>query len=707
MGKISFNNFKAFGEKPQTFSSKPITLIYGPNSIGKSSLLHGLLYFFYTTKNGEISPKDTTFAGDKVDFGGFKNFIHNHQEDGKITYEFTYSDIDEISKILGINLKEMRKINPYAQSLTEEIIEEKIAKYNKIHIIKFDDIVNYLQTVEIFKTKSKRRFLGFFYDKEHNMYYSEYSMQLGKILLDMHNYAYVDLKNIYKKKDGFKSKLRNIFRKIELIDFIHTILDCEKILKKILNPNEDTSELNIRNKDGGREFLKIIDTEYQELYSENDDFIKFCTEFKVFSVEDIVETIRKIEIFSKIENITLKLDLKNKKKTILVDINNLPWLEIDYDGKVKIHDENILAKLSKEDLLPLELENLNSIGKIIIKSGGTSSSKGKKAVFLKEDIEYPMSKLNISPYALLNNINRYFSELKLQYFSPLRYYPDRDKLKQQIAKQKNKKDIKKYSIFNFLNQFLAEYIVAHTFHVKNKYNIFIKIMHIPMMDLSEVMKKAIIIDSLNKISFINIKQKETSTAKNIWDELIRSKFGIEKLNNWFSDDKKLRTKYKIAIKENKKTKELKFIDLKNDIEVTPRDMGLGVSQVLPILVASQNFQDTTLFLEQPELHLHPAVQCELADEFIKSARESGNRFYIETHSEHLLLRIMKRLRYSDEGRLKEDDPLYLTPSDICLLYVDNNGKTTYIKELELDKDGSLLDAWPNGFFEEGYKERFE
>ena len=54
----------------------------------------------------------------------------------------------------------------------------------------------------------------------------------------------------------------------------------------------------------------------------------------------------------------------------------------------------------------------------------------------------------------------------------------------------------------------------------------------------------------------------------------------------------------------------------------------------------------------------------------------------------------------------EGDELYLNPNDVCLLYVDNNGSFTYLNELELNEDGSLLDPWPNGFFEEGLNERF-
>ena len=66
---------------------------------------------------------------------------------------------------------------------------------------------------------------------------------------------------------------------------------------------------------------------------------------------------------------------------------------------------------------------------------------------------------------------------------------------------------------------------------------------------------------------------------------------------------------------------------------------------------------------------------------------------------------MKRMRQTAEGTL-EDDTLSLTPEDVSILYVDADENKTYILELELDEDGSLLDPWPGGFFEEGFKERF-
>jgi hypothetical protein len=149
-----------------------------------------------------------------------------------------------------------------------------------------------------------------------------------------------------------------------------------------------------------------------------------------------------------------------------------------------------------------------------------------------------------------------------------------------------------------------------------------------------------------------------------------------------------------------------FIDKRTNIQVHNREIGLGLTQLLPIVSKAFVEKESIIAIEQPELHLHPALQCEIADIFIQSYKDNDNEFLIETHSEHLLLRIMKRMRQTSEGILSKDDRLALTPDDVCLLYVDNDGESTYLQELRLSDKGTLLDHWPHGFFEEGYKERF-
>ncbi len=190
-------------------------------------------------------------------------------------------------------------------------------------------------------------------------------------------------------------------------------------------------------------------------------------------------------------------------------------------------------------------------------------------------------------------------------------------------------------------------------------------------------------------------------VRSMWVDLYLDEKKRELINSWLSDPKKLKSNYKLQVEG----RELSFLDLRTNTKVYPKEMGLGISQVLPILYASLCIENEDIFIEQPELHLHPAAQSELADEFIKSINNNNNSFKIETHSEHLLLRLMRRMRQTAEETL-EDESLKLTPDDVCLLYVDADEDSTYIQELRLSSKGTLLDHWPNGFFEEGFNERF-
>jgi AAA15 family ATPase/GTPase len=88
---IGFNNFKAFGEKMQTFSKKPITLIYGPNSVGKSSFIHAMAYKEEMLKKKNFSPIKIE-AGDSIDLDGFSSFIHQKKLENHTNFHLKSKD---------------------------------------------------------------------------------------------------------------------------------------------------------------------------------------------------------------------------------------------------------------------------------------------------------------------------------------------------------------------------------------------------------------------------------------------------------------------------------------------------------------------------------------------------------------------------------------------------------------------------------------
>jgi predicted ATPase len=120
-------------------------------------------------------------------------------------------------------------------------------------------------------------------------------------------------------------------------------------------------------------------------------------------------------------------------------------------------------------------------------------------------------------------------------------------------------------------------------------------------------------------------------------------------------------------------------------------VGVGVSQVLPILVMSLLAdRDTTLIFEQPELHLHPKVQTRLAD-FLLSIALLGKQCLIETHSEYLI----KRLRY----RAAAESENNRVTNNLKVYFVEKTGSSSNFREVKVNEYGAILD-WPEGFFDE-------
>lgn len=126
-----------------------------------------------------------------------------------------------------------------------------------------------------------------------------------------------------------------------------------------------------------------------------------------------------------------------------------------------------------------------------------------------------------------------------------------------------------------------------------------------------------------------------------------------------------------------------------------RDVGFGLSQWFPIIVQSLlTEQSEFLIIEQPELHLHPAAQAELADIFILMTNK-GMRFLIETHSENLLLRFRRRLAETT-AKVSQGKESSLRNEDFEAYFIDRPSISSTIEKLEFDDWGDFSNK-PDGF----------
>ncbi len=189
------------------------------------------------------------------------------------------------------------------------------------------------------------------------------------------------------------------------------------------------------------------------------------------------------------------------------------------------------------------------------------------------------------------------------------------------------------------------------------------------------------------------KYKELDTASSIWVSLIAPELSLD-------NDETIE-----QLKRLPEKKRLFLQDETNGVEVLPQDVGIGISQVLPVIVVALHSNSGIVAIEQPELHIHPAFQVALGDLFISQIKEQKVCFLLETHSEHLLLRLMRRIREMTDNELPPDTP-GLKPEELAIHYVEQTDNGMQISSIKVDNDGDFVDQWPRGFFPERFGELY-
>ncbi|MDZ4847853.1 MAG: AAA family ATPase [Pirellulaceae bacterium] len=139
------------------------------------------------------------------------------------------------------------------------------------------------------------------------------------------------------------------------------------------------------------------------------------------------------------------------------------------------------------------------------------------------------------------------------------------------------------------------------------------------------------------------------------------------------------------------------------------EIGFGLSQIVPIVVTCLIRIGALISMEEPESHVHPRLQARLGDLLIDSTSNkvnygTPNQIIVETHSEHIILRLQRRIRETTAGNAPES--LDVDSDDIAVNYVGMEKGVSFTRRIELDKHGEFVQPWPDDFFDLDINERF-
>jgi len=642
--EIGIENFKAFG-KMQRIPLKPITLLYGPNSSGKSSLLQSLLLFKQTLEEAADDKIVLLPKGNLVDLGGYQEFIHGHdaKKDFRFVITFKYSwalmmltnDIWDIDNWPDLSLEFC-----LSQEKTGEILITSIKTRDSLHAAPIMECRNAWAIPALRRAIMKKKDEFKRDGDPHELIY-EWLLDLKRsvLVMDNMNLAHPLFKNYWdvlqEEQDYFKKRSgKSIGPKGKIKTGGDVRSNCERNkellgdIKKYIEENYEKIESDLRKLNTDNTGLSD-----EELQEKKDELL--IRKAKVRQLKNVLRLSRKIhrslekksyEEFQKISKFPASDRLFSMTNCFPCDNGT----EIDLRGN--------------ETLLFQNIQEFAMLGKPAYKE----RIYGNLHVDALPDIYTHFTVCSF----LLSISSAYFKEYlrRIVYIGPLREYPER--------------------VYSYSG---------------------------------------------------NIPSNVGKSGKYTPDILLKRSDIVAKINDWF---------YKFDIDYNLKVDLLKrdlfslgLVDKKTGYEVSPKDVGFGIGQLLPILVQGALSENKVILVEQPEIHVHPRLQAELGSFFAEMAgrtgmrhvgvpiacepkeEEYGNQFIIETHSEHLVLRLLRIIRDTTNGELKEGEKP-LRPEDVAVIYAKPTENGTELMELRISEDGDFIDKWPDGFFTEREKELF-
>ena len=644
-------NFKAFGQPLQKIPIKPITLVFGPNSAGKSSLLHSLLWLNHAMKHDELNFRYPSAANGSIDLGGFFQVVNEQASPSRVIFELEL-DKSAIPTPLATALS-------IENSVTIELTyghHPGARRQSDISLVNFRIQIDGEDLIRAAQRRDKLKIVSYDFER-----------------LSQENDTISDVSPRDFSEDS--PELRNIIDSIEKNRDEWSAQDRAEILEALLLKYLEKITLS------GAAWMP------NRLDNESNENIDSIWDGKCGLVDELLRTVHD----------ALKSDLF--QFTHVPPLRELPARYFDVTGA-----DEVWIKLSES---PFLLDKVNQwLGHSVFKTKyqihiseyfSRSVLDEKLPQFIRSEIlmatmpdEYSK---NENPISI--ELVEVLEQLKDSYESSnpetiLESYPE---LKEELLDM----EAENYWHDNMRDKVPGERATLEEIRRRS--------------DRQADLDCWVGIEALKHHGYF------ATTLFTKWAANQPQVLNVLNNGGW-SDAEETTKEFLNLLAASKRDvrREIHLKDKDKGTTVSLQDVGVGVSQVLPVIINAFGRQNEFIAIEQPEIHIHPALQAELGDLFIESALgDNKNTFLLETHSEHLILRLLKRVRETSEGdfsgwpeALKSACPDGIRPEDIAVLYVQPGaeGAGAEIIELPVTPDGDFSRPWPSGFFTERANELY-
>jgi len=648
---LHVSNFKAFGDEAQEIPLRPITLIFGPNSGGKSSAIHSLLLAHHLINTGEADVHRTELGGDAVDLGGFQRYVHRRAPENRIRLELGY-DIDE----LPLDLLERWAIDfsiwdygegPYANPLEAPIRGTTEDSFVSIALEIGQRLREKQQVREEVHSDSDKVVLPT----------GELDPEGDANLLGVE--LRVDEELLLRLRRGTDNPHLPGFFSIQQFKSEHSIV--QRAIDQRYN---------------GRlgDFLK----------SEMDAGAFSGTDREVRQAANLARRVRDFgpdglfpdpEIGANVEQSYFYEEWEPEFGDHFDEWNaRFTWTKPDADTETRLDLRYFFIKLIDHyvdraaTLAEKSLNRLTYLGPLRSYPARRPQNDRKKDAEWYAGGGYAWELLR-DDEEVRKRVNRWLGSEEGRLQTPYEIRPRR------------------FLSDELLTQKLPERIATSMKQL-----------------LAKVLGKKI---DLGVSGLDNLSQLVQRSADSLFQDIDQAIPELQQIVSSSVDAEEIVQKWiQEMTDQSDGLHDIFLVDQRTRTPVSHRDVGIGISQLLPVLTYAYAYEEKLIALEQPELHLHPAVQAELGDLFIETALgEQDNQFIIETHSEHLILRLLRRIRETTSDEL-DDERLSLTPEDVAVLYAEPTRSGTEIHNLRITPNGKFANRWPDGFFTEREKELF-